>query len=139
MGRYDDDDDGLGGLLTGLGILAGIGAAAYGAYRLYKDAQQAARPQQLPHGDGFSDAQEDASRQEETKQEAHTGPDPYYYGILGIKPGVTWEEVNAAYRNMVRFWHPDNYASNEKKQEYAQEQMKLVNDAFDMLKKYYGR
>lgn len=33
----------------------------------------------------------------------------------------------------------NSYASNEKKQEYAQEQMKLVNDAFDMLKKYYGR
>ena len=62
----------------------------------------------------------------------------YYFGILGIEPDSEWDDVNSAYHDMVRFWHPDNYNDNEKKRKKAEEKMKVINAAFEALKEYYG-
>ncbi len=62
----------------------------------------------------------------------------YYFGILGVEPDSEWDDVNSAYHDMVRFWHPDNYNDNEKKRKKAEEKMKVINTAFEALREYYG-
>ena len=48
------------------------------------------------------------------------------YEVLGISPNATDDEVKAAYREMARKYHPDNYADNPLS-ELAQEKMEEIN------------
>ena len=56
--------------------------------------------------------------------------DPYQ--VLGIQPNATDDEVKAAYREMARKYHPDNYANNPLS-ELAQEKMQEINEAYDTI------
>lgn len=53
-----------------------------------------------------------------------------YYLILGIDASATAEAVRRAYRQRVRDVHPD---LNPERAEWATEQLKLVNEAYDVL------
>lgn len=57
--------------------------------------------------------------------------DPYQ--VLGITPSATDEEVKAAYRKMVRKYHPDNFAGNDTTREMANEKMQQINEAYDRI------
>lgn len=52
------------------------------------------------------------------------------YSVLGISPNATDEEVKAAYKEMARKYHPDNYVNNPLS-DLAAEKMKEVNAAYD--------
>lgn len=54
------------------------------------------------------------------------------YKVLGIQPGATDDEVKAAYREMARKYHPDNYANNPLS-DLAQEKMQEINEAYDNI------
>lgn len=54
------------------------------------------------------------------------------YEVLGISPNATDDEVKAAYREMARKYHPDNYADNPLS-ELAQEKMQEINEAYDQI------
>ena len=54
------------------------------------------------------------------------------YEVLGIKPTATDDEVKAAYRNLARKYHPDNYADNPLS-DLAQEKMQEINEAYDAI------
>ena len=54
------------------------------------------------------------------------------YKVLGIQPNATDDEVKAAYREMARKYHPDNYANNPLS-ELAQEKMQEINEAYDTI------
>ncbi|MCI8554447.1 MAG: J domain-containing protein [Clostridiales bacterium] len=56
--------------------------------------------------------------------------DPYQ--VLGISPNATDDEVKAAYREMARKYHPDNY-SNNPLSDLAQEKMQEINEAYDWI------
>ena len=49
-----------------------------------------------------------------------------YYGILGINKNATDDEVKAAYKEMAKKYHPDNYADNPLS-DLAAEKMKEIN------------
>lgn len=53
-----------------------------------------------------------------------------YYGILGINKNATDDEVKAAYKEMAKKYHPDNYADNPLS-DLAAEKMKEINEAYD--------
>ncbi|KAH0792787.1 DnaJ domain containing protein [Histomonas meleagridis] len=55
-----------------------------------------------------------------------------YYEILEIPKGSDESVVKDAYKKMVRKWHPDRYSDKTKKKE-AEEKMKMINIAFDVL------
>ena len=55
------------------------------------------------------------------------------YEVLGVKPGASQEEIKAAYRKLVKQYHPDQYGDNPLKN-LAQEKLTEINKAYDMLK-----
>lgn len=56
------------------------------------------------------------------------------YSVLGVAPNATDDEIKEAYRNMVRKYHPDNYADDNIK-EIANEKMQEVNEAYDEIQR----
>ncbi|MDQ4076823.1 MAG: J domain-containing protein [Chloroflexota bacterium] len=58
-----------------------------------------------------------------------------YYEILDVPRSATMEEIRRAYREMVEIHHPDRMqALREEVQERAALRMKLINEAYDVLR-----
>ena len=54
------------------------------------------------------------------------------YEVLGIKPNATDTEIKAAYRNLVKKYHPDKHQDNPLS-ELAEEKLREINEAYEML------
>ena len=59
------------------------------------------------------------------------------YQHLGIAPGCTWQEVRRAYKRLVKRWHPDHFHNDARAQFLANEKIKEINCAFDLLSVHY--
>lgn len=55
------------------------------------------------------------------------------YELLGVKPGVSSSELKAAHRDLAKVWHPDRFLHDPRLQEKAQEKLKEINEAYDLL------
>ncbi len=58
------------------------------------------------------------------------------YRILGLPPGAPQEDVKRAYRDLAQVWHPDRFAHNPRLQRKAQENLRRINEAFEVLRSY---
>lgn len=56
------------------------------------------------------------------------------YEILGVSQNASDEEIKKAYRELVKKYHPDNYANNPLA-DLADEKMKEINEAYDTIQK----
>ena len=54
------------------------------------------------------------------------------YKVLGVSPNATDEQVKAAYRELAKKYHPDNYAGNPLS-DLAEEKMQEINQAYDTI------
>lgn len=54
------------------------------------------------------------------------------YEVLGLKEGASIEEVKKAYRELVKKYHPDQYADNPLK-DLAEEKLREINDAYKAI------
>lgn len=54
------------------------------------------------------------------------------YGVLGVSPNASDEEVKTAYRELARKYHPDNYQGNPLA-DLAGDKMKEINQAYDQI------
>ncbi|MEE1003288.1 MAG: DnaJ domain-containing protein [Acutalibacteraceae bacterium] len=54
------------------------------------------------------------------------------YEVLGVDKNATDEEIKAAYKNLARKYHPDNYSDNPLS-DLAEEKMKEINEAYDAI------
>ncbi len=54
------------------------------------------------------------------------------YKILGVSPSASDDEIKAAYRELAKKYHPDNYANNPLG-DLAGEKMTEINNAFDEI------
>ncbi len=54
------------------------------------------------------------------------------YKILGVTPSSTEDEINTAYRNLVKQYHPDKYVGNPLA-DLAAEKIKEINAAYDKI------
>ena len=56
------------------------------------------------------------------------------YAVLGVSSSASEEEIKRAYRDLVKKYHPDNYANNPLA-DLAEAKMKEVNEAYDAIMK----
>lgn len=56
------------------------------------------------------------------------------YKVLGVSPNDSDDKIKQAYRELARKYHPDKYANNPLS-DLAQEKMKEINEAYDMITK----
>jgi molecular chaperone DnaJ len=54
------------------------------------------------------------------------------YEVLGVKEGASDAEIKAAYRELVKKYHPDKYQGNPLG-DLAKEKMQEINEAYDFL------
>lgn len=59
------------------------------------------------------------------------------YEVLEVKQGASQDEIKAAYKKMVKKYHPDQYANNPLS-DLAQEKIKEINEAYETLGKNKG-
>ena len=55
------------------------------------------------------------------------------YRILDVESGASLEEVKRSYRELVKVWHPDRFTHEPKLQQKAQEKLKQINLAYEMI------
>lgn len=55
------------------------------------------------------------------------------YTTLGVSNDASESEIKKAYRNLVKVWHPDRFSHDPALQEYAQNKLKDINDAYSLL------
>ncbi len=57
-----------------------------------------------------------------------------YYGILGVAPTASEDEIRHAYRRLAKLWHPDRYrVAPERLREQAERRMRLLTEAHGVL------
>ncbi len=59
------------------------------------------------------------------------------YAVLGLEPGSSMESILRRYKRLIMVWHPDRAPSAEHK-EFAEEELKKINNAKDLLSKHFG-
>ena len=55
------------------------------------------------------------------------------YDVLGVKPGVSVRELKAAHRDLAKVWHPDRFVHDPGLREKAQDKLKEINAAYELL------
>lgn len=59
------------------------------------------------------------------------------YAVLGLDAGSSMDSVLRRYKRLIMVWHPDRAPSPEQK-EFAEEELKKINNARDVLAKHFG-
>lgn len=55
------------------------------------------------------------------------------YDVLGVKPGISTQELKAVYRDLAKVWHPDRFGHDPRLQQKAQEKLKEINEAYEQI------
>ena len=65
-----------------------------------------------------------------------TKNDAFYYSVLGLKPGVSVEEIKKTYKILMSQYHPDKVANlGPELQELAKKKTQEFNEAYSYFKK----
>ncbi len=56
------------------------------------------------------------------------------FEVLEVDPGASLDEVKQAYKDAVNVWHPDRFSNNPRLRQKAEEKLKEVNAAYEMVK-----
>lgn len=59
------------------------------------------------------------------------------YAVLGLDVGSSMESILRRYKRLIMVWHPDRAPTKEHK-EFAEEELKKINNAKDVLAKHFG-
>jgi hypothetical protein len=63
---------------------------------------------------------------------------PGDYRILGLKPGASPDDARAAYKSLVKIWHPDRFPENSSEQQRAEEKLKSINTSYQRIRSDWG-
>lgn len=58
------------------------------------------------------------------------------FEILELDHGASPDEVKQAYKDIVNVWHPDRFSNNPRLKQKAEEKLKEVNIAYEMVKSF---
>lgn len=62
-------------------------------------------------------------------------PAERYYANLELAPGASFEDIRAAYRRLLRKYHPDKHDRDPEKSRIAEEISKRLNEAMEYFEK----
>ncbi|QHT70161.1 DnaJ domain-containing protein [Rhodocytophaga rosea] len=62
-----------------------------------------------------------------------------YYEALEITPPTSFEQIKTAYKKLVRKYHPDLFANNPQKRQYAEIVTQKINEAYAYFEKKAGK
>lgn len=62
-----------------------------------------------------------------------------YLHQLELSPSANWDEVQKAYRDLIRVWHPDRFAQDEALRLRAEQKAKDLNEAIRYLRRHYRK
>ncbi len=80
------------------------------------------------------------SHQRQAPPEPESGPDPEaWHVILGVSPNAPAEQIRAAYKSLIRQYHPDKVASlGEDLRTLAERKSKQINAAYQQVQALRG-
>jgi hypothetical protein len=58
--------------------------------------------------------------------------------VLALRPGATSVEIKEAYRDLVKVWHPDRFGSDPRLRQKAEDKLKQINKAYQVLQSDRG-
>jgi DnaJ-domain-containing protein 1 len=70
---------------------------------------------------------------------AYSAEELSYYQALEVQPGATFEQIKAAYKTMVKKYHPDRFPQEPDKQKTAIEITQRINIAYSYFEKKFGK
>ena len=89
------------------------------------------------HSSGFKNQNQNQNQnnQKTTNTKPKTDKDKLIraYNILGLKSNASPSQIKQAYKTLVRKWHPDLFVNQPQQQVKAQEKIRLINEAYDIL------
>src|SRR4029079_11756254 len=56
--------------------------------------------------------------------------------ILGLPPGSSPDDIQAAWRDLAKVWHPDRFPHDERLQQKAGENLSRITQAHEALRDY---
>ena len=59
----------------------------------------------------------------------------YWLKVLALGPDATKKQIDLAYRDLVKVWHPDRFASDAALRLKAEEKLRELNHAYDALRR----
>jgi hypothetical protein len=57
--------------------------------------------------------------------------------IFGLEPGASQDSIQRRYKRLIMVWHPDRFPTEDGKKD-AEEELKKINNANDVLKKHFA-
>jgi uncharacterized membrane protein len=55
------------------------------------------------------------------------------YELLDLRPGYAQEDLKQAYKDLAQVWHPDRFAHNPRLKSKAEDKLKQINQAYEVL------
>ncbi len=56
-----------------------------------------------------------------------------YYQLFNLKPGASTQDLKQAYKQLAKQWHPDRFANDPVNARIAEEKIKAINVAYEIL------
>lgn len=85
-------------------------------------------------GDYSSTGRSSSGRDEYAGERLYSAAQQDPYAVLGVRPGASEGQINAAYRKMAQQYHPDKVAAlGPRLREVAESEMKKINAAYELV------
>jgi preprotein translocase subunit Sec63 len=85
-------------------------------------------------------AEQDRAKQAEFEQQRRQQTeDARYYADLELKPGASFDEIKAAYKRLIKQYHPDRFHGDKAKQDTALQVTQRLNTAYAYFEKKFGK
>lgn len=96
-------------------------------------------PSANSYGDWRDHYQKYQQEEASASSQGPTGLEAEYYANLELAPGAGFADIKAAYRRLVKLYHPDRHHNDPAKAEAARHVTQKLNDAYEYFKKKYAK